>query len=595
MRLAQLLTKLSDEALERLAIEHVRTDEKLSRPQLCNILEGSLRSYRFVSDFIVGRQPPAFAMLTTLLEAPGYQLSREDLLSQATLETDRIKQLIDSKELLSRDDQLRLYRRALYEARRSDLDVNASEAGILAALRRELGIAQVEHFLIEHHQDFREFWDREDGFLHEENALKSAGLLFEYEGNVLIPEDLASAVRQALGIDMATADARRLFEYLESSELAAALEAAGARTSGTKQARIERLLQERIQPRFVLRTLGIGVLKEICAAADAPVSGNKEDLIERIISHFSEGKDQIVEEPPEPPRREPRRLTESQFETLFSALLHQELSDILRRFPDLRQTGTKEIRIKTLWDSHRSEATLLAQLMNRQLEDVLHRLGLRLGGSKEARIERLIVHFSTFPSLRETEPTSGVGSQAVATTDSVSPEIAVRQSLFRQKASNPTASLQPWLDEVLEANGLVRCYATEDANPTKQLKNKLSQAAAAHDGLLVLLLADESAYQKAREALLERWMSNPEWPKSIACVALAYPLGAPTIASLVQCADAEWDRKVRTLLFPDVEVLQVRRLASVGRNTCVACASVVPDAARFCPSCGQRLIGASEN
>ena len=44
MRLAPLLAAQSDEELERLAVEHVRTDEKLPRPQLCNFLEGALRS-----------------------------------------------------------------------------------------------------------------------------------------------------------------------------------------------------------------------------------------------------------------------------------------------------------------------------------------------------------------------------------------------------------------------------------------------------------------------------------------------------------------------------------------------------------------------
>src|SRR6185503_2144673 len=101
------------------------------------------------------------------------------------------------------------------------------------------------------------------------------------------------------------------------------------------------------------------------------------------------------------------------------------------------------------------------------------------------------------------------------------------QSLFRQKASNPQMSLQPWLEQLLDATALVRCYATEDANPTKQLKNKLSQAAAASGGLLVLMLADDSSFSKAREALIERWMANVEWPKSVACVALAYPLAGP--------------------------------------------------------------------
>ena len=154
------------------------------------------------------------------------------------------------------------------------------------------------------------------------------------------------------------------------------------------------MLLERIQPRVVLRSVGLSTLKDICRETDASVSGNKDELIERIVAHFAQRKDQQEEEPVEPPRREPRRLDEGHFETLFSVLLHQELADILRRFPDLRQTGTKEIRIRTLWEAHLSETTLLGELMNRQLEDVLHRLGLRLGGSKNDRIERIIHHFA---------------------------------------------------------------------------------------------------------------------------------------------------------------------------------------------------------
>jgi hypothetical protein len=42
------------------------------------------------------------------------------------------------------------------------------------------------------------------------------------------------------------------------------------------------------------------------------------------------------------------------------------------------------------------------------------------------------------------------------------------------------------------------------------------------------------SFSKAREALLKRWMSNAEWPKSVAAVALAYPLANPTIAAIVE-------------------------------------------------------------
>lgn len=376
MRLAPLLAALSEDDLERLAVEHVRTDERLPRPQLCNFLEGALRSYRFVNDFIINRQPPSFAALTLLLDAPGYQLPKEGFRERVIAETRRLADLIDSGDLVARDRQLHLYRRALYEARRNDLDLNSSEAALLALLRRESAIAQVEHFLIEHHQDLREFWDKEDAFLHEEKALRSAGLLFVTEEQIVIPEEVAPAIWQTLGIDMPTDSARRLVAHLSNSELASALEVAGSRTSGSKDARLERILLERIQPRVVLRSVALSTLKDICRETDASVSGNKEELIERVIAHFAQGKDQQEEEPVEPPRREPRRLYQAHFETLFSALLHQELSDILRRLPDLRQTGTKETRIRTLWEAHLSETTLLGELMNRQLEGCTASVGV---------------------------------------------------------------------------------------------------------------------------------------------------------------------------------------------------------------------------
>ena len=593
MKLASLLAGLSDEDLEKLGLEHVRTDEKLARPQLCNFLEGALRSYRFVNDFIINRQPPTFAVLTLLLEAPGYQLPKLTFRERAMAETQRLMDLIDAKELLARDDQLRLYRRALYESRRNDLDVNSSEAALLALLRREQRIAQVEHFLIEHHEDLREFWNRDDCFAHEETALRSAGLLFDTGDSILIPEDVAPAIWHTLGIDMPTESARRLLGYLSNTEIASILDLAGSRTSGSKEARIERAVIERIQPRFALNNVGLSTLREICRSTDASVSGNKDELIERTIGHFAEGRDQRVEEPPEPPRREPRRLAQSQFETLFSALLLQELSDILRRFPELRQTGTKETRVRTLWEVHLSEVTLLGELMNRQLEDLLHRLGLRLGGSKQARIERLIDHFAGVDSSSVT--TEALPEPApVVNTEPLPDQVALNQTIFRQKASNPQASLQPWLDELLKGNGLVRAYATEDPNPTKQLKNKLSQAAAAQDGLLVLLLADEASYRKAREALVERWMTNAEWSKSVACVALAHPHSNPVIAVIIESAHSHWARSIRRNLFPAAEVLRAIGADSPASSTsrddgCARCGGSLPHDARFCPGCGAQL------
>jgi hypothetical protein len=587
MRLAPLLAGLSDQELDRLALEHIRSDERPPRLQLCSLLEGAIRSYRFVNDFVTNRQPPSYSILTLLLESPEYRADQIGFKERVSADGKNISQLIDSGDLLARKDQLRLYRKALYEARRNDLDLNSSEAALLAVLRREEEIAQVEHFLIEHHQDLREFWDKPESFDHEMTALLSSGLVFAHQQSFLIPEDVAPAIWQTLGIDMPTESSRRLYSHLSNSDLAEVLEKAGTRVSGSKEARLDRLIVERIQPRFALQFVALSTLKDICRETDASVSGNKDDLIERVIAHFAEGRDQRIEEPVPVPVKEDRQLNELQFKTMLSALQGQELTDILRRHPDLRQSGTKEVRIKTLWESPFSERTLLAELMNRQLEDVLHRLSLRLSGSKDVRIQRLVEHFTgAVPEERSAIATSP--DEVARTPATVDATVLERQKLFIQRASNPQASLQPWLEEFLAAPGLIRCYATDDENPTKQLKNKLAQAAAARNGLLVLILADESAYGKAKEALLERWMSNAEWSKSVAGVALAYPSAKPVVTAIIERTKSELTTALQSRMFPDAEVLTpVEPAGTVVR--CAVCGSQVQPDARFCSNCGTHL------
>jgi hypothetical protein len=596
MKLATLLANLPDSDLDRLATEHVRTDDKLTRPQLCNFLESALRSYRFVSEFIINRQPPVFSILEQLLDSPSCSKAAAGFRESVMQETERIAGLIENGEILGRDRQLHLYRRALYEARRNDFGIDTSEAALLAVVRREEGISQVEHFLLEHHRDFREFWDRPEGYDQEINALRWCGILFELNERFVLPEDLTSAIRQALGLDMPIDSMRRLYAYFSNSELADALDANGSRTSGTKEVRLERMILERIQPHMALRSVSLAALKEICRSIEVASAGNKEDLIERVISNFAQGRDQEEPDiPEEAPSVEAHRLTRTQFETMFNVLQHMELSDILRRLPDLRQSGTKDTRIATLWDAQRAETSLLGELMNRQLEEILYRIGLRISGSKDTRIERIIEFFEKSPSEDSGDSKANASSHepicSVLSADVVSNQIA-----FQQRASNPQSSLQGWLEELLGAPGLVRCYATEDQNPTKQLKNKLAQAAAAKDGLLTLLLVDRAAFEKAREALVERWVSNDEWSKGVACIALAYPAAEPIIATIVERKKNRFSAAIQALLFPNAEVC-----SAVGSDvrkpplSCSNCEVELPSGARFCHNCGERLETENNN
>lgn len=397
MRLADLLAEASKEELERLAHEHARADEQLARGQLLATIEGVLRSHRFLQEFLVNRQPPTFAVMTLLLDSPDYALPNSTFKEAVLGETERLCQAIDSKQILARD-QLRVYRKVLYQARSNDLLIDASEAALLGVLREELDIPQVEHFLIEHHVDLREFWKQDQAFVRELHALRSAGLVYVRDGKTLLPEDLVQVVRNVLGVDMSATSARRLYGYLSNSELHEALAAIGAPTSGSKEERIERLVAHMTQPRGILRLRAVGLerLRDICRAIGANVSGAKDDLVDRIVAHVAAGRDIRQEPEPPPPVREPRRLDEERFGLLFSRLRGYELVAVLGQF-DLKRSGTKDAQVGTLWEAHRSEETLLNALSSADLEGMLRRLDLKASGSKADRVARLIEHFSGTP------------------------------------------------------------------------------------------------------------------------------------------------------------------------------------------------------
>lgn len=396
MRLADLLGDIEQEDLERLAHEHAHTDAAFPRAQLLSTIEGVLRSHRFLQEFLLNRQPPAFAIVTLLLDAPEFALPTAGFREAVLEETARLCAAIDASEILARDDQLRVYRRVLYQARANDLLLDTSETALLGVLRQELDVSQVEHFLIEHHADLREFWRQDEAFMRELHALRSAGLVYVRDGKTLLPEDLVSVVRAVLGLDMPSDATRRLYSYLSNQDLYEALVAIHAPTSGSKDERISRLVAHMAQPRMILRIRAISLeeLRNICRNIGTNVSGSKDELVDRIVAHVATGRDLRREPEPPPPVREERRLDDQRFHALFRQLRGHELAAILGEF-DLRRWGTKQAQVQTLWDAYRSEETLLNALSSSDLENILRRVDLRTAGSKADRVDRLISHFAS--------------------------------------------------------------------------------------------------------------------------------------------------------------------------------------------------------
>jgi hypothetical protein len=409
VKLADLLAEMGKDDIDRLAHEHARADEDMPPAQLLGTIEGVLKSHRFLQDFLINRQPPTFAIATLLLDAPDHELPLTTFREAVTEETWRICAAIDGGEILARNDQLRVYRKVLYQARSNDLVIDDSESAILGVLREELEVAQVEHFLIEHHSDLREFWRRDEAFVREMNALRSAGIVHVRDGKVILPDDLVRAVQLVLGIDMPRPSARRLFGHLSNTELRDALGAVAAPISGSKEERIERLLAHMTQTRTVLRLRSTSLehLRDICKDVGVMSSGAKEEVVDRLVSHFAASRDLHRDsEAPPPPVHETRALDEARFVTLFLHLRGHELAAILGQF-ELRRWGPKEQQIQTLWGSHRSEETLLAALSNPDLEGILRRLELKPNGPKPERIRRVITHFEAGTQHLETSAAEG--------------------------------------------------------------------------------------------------------------------------------------------------------------------------------------------
>jgi len=95
---------------------------------------------------------------------------------------------------------------------------------------------------------------------------------------------------------------------------------------------------------------------------------------------------------------------------------------------------------------------------------------------------------------------------------------------FREAAED-TGTLETFLKGALGPDLRVRVYETTEPNPSRQIKNKLSQAAAkAAGGMLVIKLVDAAALDRARHAFEQKWAENDDWPKDIASIVLGYPL-----------------------------------------------------------------------
>ncbi len=392
MRLLDILSTLDDHMLAELKAEHLGSDGEESRSDVCLNLERELRSPNHVRATVMNLQPPGFCILTHLLDSEDYSVPFAHLKERVMEESLILAARVSSGDLAGGNRDRDVYRRVLVEARRSDLELDPSEIKLLSILRVALGIRTVEHFLMEHHEDFHGFWRTDHAFLDVMRTMRGRGLAFMTDGRLRLPADLVPTVRQVLGMEGTLGSRKRLYEKINNEYLRSALEAAGLKLSGAKEERVQRLLDHYVQPREVLELLSLVDLREACRDAAVAVAGTKDALVDRLAHHFASGWDIRAPEPPAPPPPpEERILTPEAFTALFESLRGEDLSDILTGIDSPRVTGSKEAKVALLRECPLSEASLLMHLDAKQLESILSKRRLKLAGSKRERVTRLLM------------------------------------------------------------------------------------------------------------------------------------------------------------------------------------------------------------
>jgi hypothetical protein len=403
MRLLEIFDSLAEESLQHLVERFLGPGESTSTATQNANLESALRSPKHVRDTVYDLQPPTFRILSRLLDADAHSIPASALRDSVMEETSSLASAVTSGAILRGDETARLYRRVFLEARRNDLSIDPSEAAILGVLRRELQIPQVEHFLIEHHQDFWTFWRKDHAFLEAMRTLQEQGIVFIVAGAFVLADELVPFVRQVLGLELGAAATRRLYTKVRNEGLADILANSGLKVGGNKEERLQRLIDNYVQPTAGLTAMSLPDLKELAKDCGLVIGGNKEDLVERIVGHFASGEDiKPAEAPPPPPPPEERELSPERFELLFAALRVSEISDILAGIGSKRLTGTREQLTRLVRESRFNEVSLVSELDGKQLDAVLAREKLKVSGLKAERVRRLVERFgaavaSSFP------------------------------------------------------------------------------------------------------------------------------------------------------------------------------------------------------
>ena len=404
MKLAEILEKYSNSAIDQIAADKVDESANLRLPRNIIIQEicSALNSLSYISSVLEPTRSPTYAFIKLLLDSPEHKMPIEGFQEKVMETTKKMTERAKSGKGLSTGKNYQLYINILKNAWESDQEIDHSEAMLLEALRNELGIWKREHLLLEHHPEVRELWDYPGAYVSSRNKLLVTGIVMTYENHYVIADEITYQIRKSWGIDLEQFSYNRLLKALKNEHLHKFLQQTGLQVSGTKEERIERIINALIPPTEILDSLHVEDLRDFCGQNNIQKSGTKAEVISNIIDIYDRGLDMIKEEKEKPQTYLPevpeeRKLTNEELKRLLFNLTSDQLYDVLSK-SFLKTSGNKEEKVIRLLDSPWSETTMLNCLRKVDLGGICKRLNVSNTGVKQELIDRIIyqanIHYS---------------------------------------------------------------------------------------------------------------------------------------------------------------------------------------------------------
>ncbi|MGD9159417.1 MAG: DUF2791 family P-loop domain-containing protein [Desulfobacteraceae bacterium] len=396
MKILEILEKYSDAAIDQLAADKVDESANLRLPRTIIVQEivSALSSLTYIAGALAPSRPPTYAFIKLLLEAPDYILPVEGYQEKVLQTTKEMTTKAKTGKGLSAEKNYQLYINVLKNAWESNNEIDRSEALLLEALRNELSIWTREHLLLEHYPDIRQLWDVNGAYVSARNHLLLTGLALTFENNYVLAEEVVLQIRRVWGIDLEKEAYKRLLNGMKNEQLHNALEKTSLQVSGSKEEKIQRLINALVPPSEFLDFLHIDELREYCRQNKIQVSGRKNEVISNIVDYFDQDEDlrtneEEAVEPLLPTEPEERELSDRTLTRLFQSLTNDQLYDVLAQ-SHLRTSGNKDDKVKRLVESPWSERSMLNCLRRIDLSNLCRKLGIQVSGIKNELSERLI-------------------------------------------------------------------------------------------------------------------------------------------------------------------------------------------------------------